>query len=213
MEVKNGTLDGKYDDLRRFSGKTVNITIVPEYYSYSIPYDRSTNSPTQRYVVNNDGTIDFIKEEQTQLELDENGNVDLENQDFMVTKEIVDEFILAARSLEFPGRVNPRDVLHRLNDGESAADIAEDYEISEINLINGMENARAYYAPYADAWNKKRNEVVFEEKTEVSDEEETAEDNYSSEEQNVTEDESEGENEQSEIVTEDDDEDGEVDPY
>lgn len=165
LEVKNGSLDGKYDDLRRFSGKTVNITIIPEYYSYSVPFDKSTNAPTQRYLVNADGTIDFVKEEQTQLEIDEKGNIDLENRDFMVTKEIVDDFILAARSLEFPGSINPRDVLIRMNDNEPVEEIAEDYEMSELNLVNELEKARSYYAPYADAWSKKQDEVIFQDKT------------------------------------------------
>lgn len=172
LEVKNGTLDGKYDDLRRFSGKTVNITIVPESYSFSIPFDRSTNKPTQEYVVNNDGTIDFVKKEQTQLELDEQGNIDVEDRDYTVTKEVVDEFIMKAKSLEFPGAINPRDVLTRHNRDESLAEIAETYEMSEISLVNELEKAREYYAPYAAAWDKKRNEVVFEEITSESDEKE-----------------------------------------
>lgn len=212
LEVKNGSLDGKYDDLRLFSGKTVNITIVPESYSYQIPFDRSTNSPTQEYIVNNDGTIDFVQKEQTQLEVDEQGNIDIENRPFTVTKEIIDEFIISAKSLEFPGLINPRDALVRSQNGESFEALAEDYEMSEYAVINELEKAREYYAPYAAAWDKKRNEVVFEEKTEVSDEEEIAEGNSSSEKENVTESKTEGETEEVE-TSEDDVEDGEVDPY
>lgn len=220
LEVKNGSLDGKYDDLRRFSGKTVNITVVPESYIYQIPFDRSTNSPTQEYIVNNDGTIDFVQKEQTQLEVDEQGNIDIENRPFTVTKEIIDEFIVSAKSLEFPGAINPRDALIRSQNGESFEILAEDYEMSEIAVINELEKAREYYAPYAAAWDKKRNEVVFEDKnTPENEPEEVAGDlesnvsDNSSEEQNVTEGELDTENEQPEIDSEDDDEDGEVDPY
>lgn len=210
LEVKNGTLDGKYDDLRRFSGKTVNITIVPESYSYQIPFDRSTNAPTQEYVVNNDGTIDFVQKEQTQLEVDGQGNIDIENRPFTVTKEIIDEFIVSAKSLEFPGAINPRDALIRTENGETFEDLAEDYEMSEIAVINELEKAREYYAPYAAAWDKKRNEVVFEDKNKAeidseadTDEIESKEDDSSTEEQNGTES-------QTEAINETDDED---DPY
>ncbi|WP_270275870.1 hypothetical protein [Enterococcus casseliflavus] len=164
LEVKNRSLDGKYDDLRRFSGKTVNLTIIPEYYRYTVPFDKSTNAPTQEYVVNNDGTIDFIKKEQTQLDVDDQGNIDIEDRPFEVTKEIVDEFIRAARSLEFPGDINPRSVLIRIEDGEPVEEIAQDYEMSAITVLNELERAREYYAPYAAAWDKKRNEVVFQDK-------------------------------------------------
>ncbi|OTN76749.1 hypothetical protein A5886_001828 [Enterococcus sp. 8G7_MSG3316] len=173
LEVKNGSLNGKYDALRAFSGKTVNITIVPEYYRYSIPFDKSTNAPTQEYVVNNDGTIDFVQKEQTQLEVDDQGNIDIENRPFEVTKEIVDEFIRAAKSLEFPGNINPRSLLIRIEDGEAIEEIAEDYEMSAITVLNELEKAREYYAPYAAAWDKKRNEVIFKEAAEDVEDQDT----------------------------------------
>ena len=163
LEVPIGELKGKVEELTRFANKTVTIQVIPQYYSFSIPFDKSTNAPTQEYVVNNDGTIDLIKQEQTQLEVDEKGNIDIENRPFEVTKDIVDEFIRAAKSLEFPGAINPRDVLTRNEKGESFEEIAKDYEMSELSVINELEKAREYYAPYAAAWDKKRNEVVFKE--------------------------------------------------
>lgn len=222
LEVKNRSLDGKYDDLRRFSGKTVNLTIIPEYYRYSIPFDKSTNAPTQEYVVNNDGTIDFVKKEQTQLEVDEQGNIDIEDRPFEVTKEIVDEFIRAAKSLEFPGNINPRSVLIRIEDGEAIEEIAEDYEMSALTVLSELEKAREYYAPYAAAWDKKRNEVVFQdndlEETEDSVPSDEATDEVTDESgDEVPEEEnlSEGETDAEEVIPEIDEEadDGEEDPY
>ncbi|WYJ95902.1 hypothetical protein DOK67_0000164 [Enterococcus sp. DIV0212c] len=162
-----------------------------------------------QHVVNPDGTVDVIKEEQTALELGD-GVKDTEVIEVNVSKDIIDEFIKKATSLEFPSSIsiNPRDVLCRIEDSESLGDIAETYEMSTTALLNEIEIARNHFAPFADSWNKYKEDIVFEEKTEVSDEEETAEDNYSSEEKNVTEDENE------EVETgEDDAEDGEVDPY
>ncbi|MFS1025505.1 hypothetical protein ACFC9R_09370 [Enterococcus casseliflavus] len=164
LEVPISELKGKVEELTQLTNKAVTIQIIPQYYRYTVPFDKSTNAPTQEYVVNNDGTINFVKKEQTQLEVDDQGNIDIENRPFEVTKDIVDEFIRAARSLEFPGNINPRSVLIRLEDGEPAEEVAEDYEMSAITLLNELEKAREYYAPYAAAWDKKRNEVVFIEK-------------------------------------------------
>lgn len=228
LEVPVSELKGKVEELTSFANKTVTIQVVPQYYTYSIPFDKSTNAPTQEYVVNNDGTIDFVQKEQTQLEVDEQGNIDIENRPFEVTKEIVDEFIRAARSLEFPGAINPRDVLCRSEDGESFEEIAADYDMAELALINELESAREYYAPYAAAWDKKRNEVIFQDKqtesvdskSSESDSEETKEEtaNQSEETENVSEGEIEPENEQPENEDSESDElsadeDPEDDPY
>lgn len=222
LEVKNRSLDGKYDDLRRFSGKTVNLTIIPEYYRYSIPFDKSTNAPTEEYIVNNDGTIDFVKKEQTQLDVDDQGNIDIEDRPFEVTKEIVDEFIRAAKSLEFPGNINPRSVLIRIEDGEALEEIAEDYEMSALTVLSELEKAREYYAPYAAAWDKKRNEVIFQENdsedTEDSEPSDEATDELTDESgEEVSEEEnlSGGETDAEEVIPEINEEvdDGEEDPY
>lgn len=206
LEVPISELKGKVEELTQLTNQAVTIQIIPQYYSYTVPFDRSTNKPTQKYVVNNDGTIDFIKEEQTQLELDGDGNIDVEDRSYSVTKEIVDEFIIKAKSLEFPGAINPRDVLTRHDRDESLSEIAETYEMSEISLINELEKAREYYAPYAAAWDEKRNEVEFEEKINESDEKELIseelkekEGKYMEEEKNSLESKSEGGNETEEF--------------
>lgn len=181
LEVPISELKGKVEELTQLTNKAVTIQIIPQYYRYTVPFDKSTNAPTQEYVVNNDGTIDFVEKEQTQLEVDEQGNIDIENRPFEVTKEIVDEFIRAAKSLEFPGNINPRSVLIRIEDGEPIEEIAKDYEMSALTVLNELEKAREYYAPYAAAWDKKRNEVIFQEPKEEPDPEElsTESDNLS----------------------------------
>ncbi len=222
LEVPVSELKGKVEELTSFANKTVTIQVIPQYYSYSIPFDKSTNAPTQEYIVNNDGTIELIKQEQTQLEVDGNGNIDIENRPFEVTKEIVDEFIRAAKSLEFPGEINPRDVLIRSEQGETFTEIAESYEMSELSVVNELERAREYYAPYAAAWDKKRNEVIFQDKqvknddsSESGNDGEEIEDiasNQSKEAQNVLESEIGTNNEEDEIGEESNDGDDDL-PY
>lgn len=222
LEVPVSELKGKVEELTSFANKTVTIQVIPQYYSYSIPFDKSTNAPTQEYIVNNDGTIELMKQEQTQLEVDGNGNIDIENRSFEVTKEVVDEFIRAAKSLEFPGEINPRDVLIRSEEGESFTEIAESYEMSELAVVNELERAREYYAPYAAAWDKKRNEVIFQDKQVQNDDSSESEDdweeiediaiNQSEEVQNVSEREIDTNNEADEIGEESNDGDDDL-PY
>lgn len=174
LEVKNGSLDGQYEDLRKLSGKTVLVAVLPETYAYVQPFDRSTNSPVQEWIINTDGTAEIIKKEQTQLELDEKGNIDIENRTKKVNRDLIDEYILAAKTLEFPGIINPRDVISRMKDGEDLGDIADDYEMSDSSLISEIEKARQHFAPFADYWDKHRDEIVFQDTaaTEEPDEEE-----------------------------------------
>lgn len=214
LVVSNASLKGKFDDLNDLLGATIDVVFQPENYTYKQEIDKVSKKPIMQHLVNQDGTVDIIKEEQTALELGD-GVKDTEVIEVNVSKDIIDEFIKKATALEFPSSIsiNPRDVLCRIEDSEPLEEIAETYEMSTTALLNEIEIARNHFAPFADSWNKHKEDIVFEEKTEVSGKEETVEDDSSLEEQNVTEGEIEGEKEQSEIVTEDGDEDGEVDPY
>ncbi|MDT2835127.1 hypothetical protein P7H70_13890 [Vagococcus carniphilus] len=157
LVISNSSLKGKADDLNEFLGKTVNIMIVPENYSYNVPFDNSINKPTMEYKVYEDGTVQLVQQEQTQLDVDGKGNVDIIQKSFQVDKQVIDDYILNAGSIQFPGEINPREVLQRLAQGISMGEIAEELEFSESALINELEHARCKLAPFADAW-KKANE-------------------------------------------------------
>lgn len=214
LEVKNGSLDGKYDDIRKLSGKTVAVIIVPESYSYTMPFDKSVNKPTQKYEVYADGTVNLVEQEQTQLDIDGKGNIDIIQKTYQVDKEIIDEYILNARSLTFPGEINPREVLEQLDEGLSMKEIAEELEYSEGALIAELEHARQKLAPFADAWKKAKEsgDVLPVEKNEKAEQEESV-DTTDVEDDSV----SENENEEKQEIENESDEvgetDGEEDPY
>lgn len=219
LEIKNNSLDGKYDDLRKLSGKTVVISILPDSYSYTQQIDRSTNTPVTEWIVNQDGTTEIRKTEQTQLDVDGQGNIDIQETVRKVDKDLVDEYIMAAKTLELPGNVNinPRDVISRLQDGEDIGEIADSYEMSDSALLNDLEKARQHFAPFADFWNQHRDEINFsdEESKPIDSEESPAEsdetepDDSRNETDDSETDEAENEDENAEIESEDDEE----DPY
>lgn len=163
LEIKNSSLDGKLDDLRKLSGKTVVANILPDSYSYTQQIDRSTNTPVMEWIVNQDGTTEIIKTEQTQLDVDGQGNIDIQEVQKKVDKELIDEFIMKANVLKLPANIyiNPRDVLSRLKNGEDLGEIADDYEMSDSTLLNDLEAARQYFAPFADFWNQHREDINF----------------------------------------------------
>lgn len=180
LEVKNGSLDGKYDTLRKLSGKTVLIAVLPEEYSYVQDYDSSTNKPITEWIINQDGTAEVRKTEQTQLDVDGQGNIDIKRIEKKVAKELIDEYIRQATTLERPlnCNINPRDVILSLDDGEEFSEIADRYEMSDSSLLTEIEKARQYYAPFADYWNKHKEDITFADKqTEEPQNEEIAQNN------------------------------------
>lgn len=216
LEIKNSSLDGKLDDLRKLSGKTVVANILPDSYSYTQQIDRSTNTPVTEWIVNQDGTTEIRKTEQTQLDVDGKGNIDIQETVKKVDKDLVDEYIMAAKTLELPGNVNinPRDVISRLQDGEDLGDIADDYEMSDSALLNDLEKARQYFAPFADFWNQHRDEITFaatgQEPDETADE---AEESLSNHDENEPDDSANDEAETKNEETESENEPEDDDPY
>lgn len=169
LEIKNGSLDGQYEELRKLSNKTVQIIVVPDSYSYTQKFDRSTNKPVQEWIVNPDGTAEMKETEQTQLDVDGKGNIDIREIEKKVDKDLIDEYIMKSNSIEFPGIINPRDVISRLDQGDDLGEVADAYEMSDAALLAEIEKARKHFAPFADAWNKVRDEVVFQEPAEEND--------------------------------------------
>ena len=190
LVISNSSLKGKADNLNEFLGKTVNIMIVPENYSYTVPFDNLVNKSTMEYKVYEDGTVQLVKQEQTQLDVDWKGNVDIVQKSFSVDKQDVDDYILNAGSVKFPGEVNPREVLQILLQGISMAEVAEELEFSEAALINELEHTRRELAPFADAWNKAKesgNVLPVEENTESDEKDAKSEEKVTESAENNTE--------------------------
>lgn len=153
LEIDKQLLIGRLEALSMLEGGKITASFRPETIPFTIPYDRSTNAPAVRYDENEDGLWQAYKEEQTNL-LDDNT---IENREFMVEVDVVDEFIKTAQ-LDYPEGIDPADILERLEQGESYSDIAVEYEMTGDELEIALNEARDYYAAYASAWDKKRNE-------------------------------------------------------
>lgn len=226
LEVKNDSLNGKYDELRKLSGKTVLIAVIPETYTYIQEFDTSTKKPITEWIINADGTAEIRKTEQTQLDVDGQGNIDIKRVEKKVDKDLIDQYIMASSTLILPEDVsiNPRDVIIRLEEGEDLGLIADDYEMSDSKLLSQLELTRQYFAPFADYWDKHKEDIIFQDEAEEthsenaqevdSEELEEKSSDYPQIDEGVSESELEGENESMENVTEYDEEaDDDDDPY
>lgn len=180
LEVNNESLKGIFEEFADLTDSTVLMAVLPNNFSYTQKFDRSTKKPVQEWIVNPDGTAEMKEIEQTQLDVDGKGNIDIYEVTKKVDKDLIDEYIMKATTIEFPGNINPRDAITRLNKGEDLGEIADSYEMSDAVLLGEIEKARQHFAPFADSWDKIRDEVVFpEESTDKNDESEKTADEES----------------------------------
>lgn len=150
LSIENGSLDGKFESINQLIGEAVNVVIQPSVIGYRIPYDIENDAPYLKYVVNGEGVVMEIKEEQLAID----GVNNTSYKDYIVEMDDVDNFIKEAPSLTLPPNIelNPRTILEYLDDTMTYEEIAEEMETKEVNVVNDLDKARQYFAPYAAAW-------------------------------------------------------------
>lgn len=151
IEVPINDLIGKTEELLDLTDTNVTIKIIPRYVRFTVPVNTTNNTPTVVYDVNEEGVWQEMKEEQTSLLGDE-----IESREYEIDFDVIDEFMSTA-NLDYPGDIDPKAILERLRDKESLEKIAEDLDMSAFELETELNKARFYYAPYASAWDEKRN--------------------------------------------------------
>lgn len=154
LTIDNGSLNGKFESLSQLIGEAVNVVIQPSMISYRIPFDRQTDEPQIKYVYDTKkGEVVEHREEQLSLEnMEQNAYF----KDFVIERDVVDQYILKAPLLTLPGHIelNPREILDLLQDEMTYEEIAEEMEVKEAAVVTSLEKARMHFAPYAAAWNQ-----------------------------------------------------------
>jgi hypothetical protein len=126
----------------------VNLVAEDATLTFSEPVDIETGKPLWRYYMTNDGWK-REKEEQTALELDgENNYRDAEAQ---ITTDVIDKFIMT-QDFEYKNKVRVKHFLNKLQDGLTFEDIAKDDNTTVVAVIQQLQKAREYVAPFAAAW-------------------------------------------------------------
>lgn len=156
LEISDDMLGEKLPELKKFIGEYVNIQVVPEVYSYQIEIDDKGRS-IQNWEIHQDGSVEMTRSEQLNL-LD---NKPARKEMRRVDREVVDEFILESPVIRHINIINPKDVLHRLRQGEDFSSIADDYSLTDSELATQLDEVRNYYIQVADAWIKNGREFEF----------------------------------------------------
>ncbi|EOH94803.1 hypothetical protein [Enterococcus pallens] len=223
LEVSARDLKGHVEDLQNMFDHDITVIIHPGTYVYEAEVEKESGKHAVKYWTNPDGTVEVIREEQTALDLGD-GEKNTVVKQIPVDKSVVDTYIKTATSLQYPETllINPRDVLIRLDNGETADKIAADYEMSSYTLLNNLENARQHFAPFADTWNKNSSEMnidgsssddIDREDDADSDEKVVDSDESATKTENPGTEKSDSDENTKETETSSDDTDGEVDPY
>lgn len=157
LEISDEKLGEKLPELKKFIGEFINIQIIPEIYSYQVEIDEDGH-PIVSWQLLQDGSVEIERSEQLSLLEQTRTRKEM----LKVQRATVDEFIAECPVIKHINDINPKDVLDRLQQGEDFSDISYDYGMTDASLMEEIERARKYYAPYADYWDNHR-DMQFEE--------------------------------------------------
>lgn len=112
------------------------------------PINVETGKPLWHYFLTGNGW-EREKEEQTALELD--GQANYRDAEAQITTDIIDQFILT-QDFQYKGRIEVKQILEELRDGLTFADIAKSKKSNVTAVVQQLQKAREYVAPFAAAW-------------------------------------------------------------
>ncbi|PGY28463.1 2-methylcitrate dehydratase [Bacillus cereus] len=203
LEVTDSSLRGKLDVLSEMIDTKVFISLESMQVNFNVTVNAKTNEPVTQYEVDDKGVVKEVKASFEQLEVDfdipEEKILTREEKE-QADREIVDAFIISGLA---PGLDDlPHDfayIVKRKLEGESYLKLANELKISNVKLIEMIDDYRARIAPMAikwHEWKEKQPDVAEQPKAEEKPKEETATDEpVGTEEEQVKEKESESSDE------------------
>lgn len=115
-----------------------------------------TNESKYHYYANREGI--WVKEEieQTQLEIDGQPNYDVV--DRKVTANVVDDFIIREK-IVYEEDFDVKRALYLMSEGYEYDAIADMLKMTTVEMMSALNEARQYFAPFAAAWKKLKDEA------------------------------------------------------
>lgn len=210
LEVTDSSLRGKLDVLSEMIDTKVFISLESMQVNFNVTVNAKTNEPLTQYEVDDKGVVKEVKASFEQLEADfdiPEEKIPTREEKEQADREIVDAFIISGLA---PGLDDlPHDfayIVKRKLEGESYLKLANELKISNVKLIEMIDDYRARIAPMAIKWHEwKENQpdVAERPKAEEKPKEETeTEEPATTEEEQVQEEESQS-SEEIEVTDED----------
>ncbi|MBE5087509.1 2-methylcitrate dehydratase [Bacillus thuringiensis] len=180
LEVTDSSLNGKLDALSELIDIKVAVSLESLIVNYNVLLNVKTNKPLTEYEVDEKGFVQEVKQVYEQMEADfdipEEKILTREERE-QADRETVDAFIISGLA---PGLDDlPHDfayIVKRKLEGESYLKLANELKISNVKLIEMIDDYRARIAPMAikwHEWKEKQPDVGEQSKVEEKPKEET----------------------------------------
>ncbi|PED34787.1 2-methylcitrate dehydratase [Bacillus cereus] len=180
LEVTDSSLNGKLDALSELIDIKVAVSLESLIVNYNVLLNAKTNKPLTEYEVDEKGFVQEVKQVYEQME----ANFDIPEEKILTReereqadRETVDAFIISGLA---PGLDDlPHDfayIVKRKLEGESYLKLANELKISNVKLIEMIDDYRARIAPMAikwHEWKEKQPDVGEQSKVEEKPKEET----------------------------------------
>ncbi|TBL21791.1 2-methylcitrate dehydratase [Bacillus paranthracis] len=210
LEVTDSSLNGKLDALSELIDIKVAVSLESLIVNYNVLFNAKTNKPLTEYEVDEKGVVQEVKQayEQMEAEFDiPEEKIPTREEREQADRETIDEFIISGLA---PGLDDlPHDfayIVKRKLEGESYLKLANELKISNVKLIEMIDDYRARIAPMAikwHEWKERQPDVTEQPKAEEKPKEETeTEETVVTEEEQVQEKESQS-SEEIEVTDED----------
>ncbi|PEO19859.1 2-methylcitrate dehydratase [Bacillus wiedmannii] len=180
LEVTDSSLRGKLDVLSEMIDTKVFISLESMQVNFNVTVNAKTNEPLTQYEVDDKGVVKEVKASFEQLEADfdiPEEKIPTREEKEQADREIVDAFIISGLA---PGLDDlPHDfayIVKRKLEGESYLKLANELKISNVKLIEMIDDYRARIAPMAikwHEWKEKQPDVAEQPKAEEKPKEET----------------------------------------
>ncbi|MED0939577.1 2-methylcitrate dehydratase [Bacillus mobilis] len=180
LEVTDSSLRGKLDVLSEMIDTKVFISLESMQVNFNVTVNAKTNEPLTQYEVDDKGVVKEVKASFEQLEADfdiPEEQIPTREEKEQADREMVDAFIISGLA---PGLGDlPHDfayIVKRKLEGESYLKLANELKISNVKLIEMIDDYRARIAPMAikwHEWKEKQPDVAEQPKAEEKPKEET----------------------------------------
>ncbi|PFS62543.1 2-methylcitrate dehydratase [Bacillus cereus] len=158
LEVTDLSLRGKLDVLSEMIDTKVFISLESMQVNFNVTVNAKTNEPLTQYEVDDKGVVKEVKASFEQLEADfdiSEEKIPTREEKEQADREIVDAFIISGLA---PGLDDlPHDfayIVKRKLEGESYLKLANELKISNVKLIEMIDDYRARIAPMAIKWHE-----------------------------------------------------------
>ncbi|PFN12767.1 2-methylcitrate dehydratase [Bacillus cereus] len=158
LEVTDSSLRGKLDVLSEMIDTKVFISLESMQVNFNVTVNAKTNEPLTQYEVDDKGVVKEVKASFEQLEADfdiSEEKIPTREEKEQADREIVDAFIISGLA---PGLDDlPHDfayIVKRKLEGESYLKLANELKISNVKLIEMIDDYRARIAPMAIKWHE-----------------------------------------------------------